>query len=78
MYIYYHIKESIAFIGNRHRLLLDNMAKNLHELAKFSNLLLMDFIIHSIALNEVLLQDIVCPLAEIPHLFYFLLDIQQK
>ena len=55
---------TVPLIGCWHRLLLQGSAKHLHQLSKFRKLLLAYSLVYGIALDEVLLQYVVCPLAE--------------
>ena len=59
-----NLEECIALIGCRHRLLLQGTAQHLHQLPKLGDLLLAYTFVHGIALDEILLQHAVCPLAE--------------
>ena len=59
-----NLEECIALIGGRHRLLLQGTAQHLHQLPELGNLLFAYAFVHGIALDEILLQHAICPLAE--------------
>ena len=63
--IHHNVKQRLIFVGRFNLLMLDSTSQHLHQLAQFAYLLVADALVDGIALNKIVLQDTISPLAKL-------------